>query len=245
MTVVAEAVPILADNYAWLLRDAATGATAIVDPAEAGPIVAAIDRAGGRLDLILLTHHHNDHVAATDDIRARYGAKVVGARADAHRLPKLDRALAEGDTVALGGSEAAVIETPGHTRGHIAYVFPAGDGAAPVLACGDTLFSLGCGRLLEGTAGEMFASLRKLAALPPDTLVCCGHEYTENNARFALHADPDNAALRARAEQVRRLRAEGRPTVPSRMGDELAENPFLRAPDAASFGELRARKDRF
>jgi len=241
MGVTAQPVPILSDNYAWLLRDAATGATAVVDPAEAGPIEAAIEKAGGRLDLILLTHHHADHVAATDPIRARYGPRVIGAKADAHRLPKLDRAVAEGETVPLGESEARVIETPGHTRGHIAYFFAGG----AVLACGDTLFSLGCGRLLEGAAAEMFASLRKLAALPPDTLVCCGHEYTASNARFALHADPDNAALQARAETVKRLRAAGKPTVPSRMADELAENPFLRAPDVSRFADLRARKDKF
>jgi len=166
---------------------------------------------------------------------------VIGAEADAHRLPGLDRAVANGDTVLLGESAARVIETPGHTRGHIAYFFP--DGA--VLACGDTLFSLGCGRLLEGTAAEMFRSLGKLAALPAETLVCCGHEYTASNARFALHADPANAALKARAKAVARLRAEGQPTVPSRMGDELAENPFLRARDIAAFADLRARKDKF
>jgi len=241
MAVTALPIPILSDNYAWLLRDAASGATAIVDPAEPGPIEAAIEQAGGRLDLILLTHHHADHVAGTDRIRARFGAPVVGAKADAHRLPRLDQAVAEGDTVPLGGSAARVIETPGHTRGHIAFFFPAGD----VLACGDTLFSLGCGRLLEGTAGEMFASLGKLAALPPDTLVCCGHEYTASNARFALSVDPNNAALQARAETVKRLRAAGTPTLPSRLIDELAENPFLRAPDVAAFADLRRRKDQF
>jgi hydroxyacylglutathione hydrolase len=244
MAVSVEPIAILSDNYAWLLRDAATGAVAIVDPAEAGPIETAIDRGGGRLDLILLTHHHADHVGATEPVRSRYGAPVVGATADAHRLPRLDRAVAEGDTVALGNSVARVIETPGHTRGHIAYFFADGT-AGPVLLCGDTLFSLGCGRLIEGTAEEMFASLRKLAALPAGALVCCGHEYTAANARFALAADPENAALQARAERVKTLRAAGRPTLPSRLGDELAENPFLRAPDAARFADLRARKDRF
>jgi hydroxyacylglutathione hydrolase len=234
-------VPILSDNYAWLLRDVASGATAVVDPAEVAPVVAAIEEAGARLDLILLTHHHPDHVAGTDAIRDRYGARVVGARADAHRLPRLDRAVAEGDSVALGETAAQVLETPGHTRGHIAYVF-----ADPsVLLCGDTLFSLGCGRLLEGTAEELHASLRKFAALPDETLVCCGHEYTENNARFALHADPRNVALVAYAAEVRARRARGQPTVPSRLADERACNPFLRAPDVATLADLRARKDRF
>jgi hydroxyacylglutathione hydrolase len=149
--------------------------------------------------------------------------------------------VAEGDRVALGDSTAAVIDTPGHTLGHIAFYFPDGG----VLLCGDTLFSLGCGRLLEGSAVDMFASLQKFAALPAGTLVCCGHEYTESNARFALSEDPDNAALKIRAADVRRLRAEGQPTLPSTIGGELAANPFMRARDAASLGGLRGRKDRF
>jgi hydroxyacylglutathione hydrolase len=239
--ITAEAIPCLSDNYAWRLHDAATGTVAVVDPSEADPVAAALDRAGGRLDLILLTHHHGDHIGGVEALRARYGAKVTGAAADAHRLPKLDRAVKEGERVAVGASEAGVIDTPGHTRGHIAYYFPDGH----VLLCGDTMFSLGCGRLLEGTAAEMFASLRKFAALPPETLVCCGHEYTESNARFALHADPQNAALRAYAETVRARRAAGQATVPSRLADELACNPFLRAPDAVTLGNLRSQKDTF
>lgn len=241
MSITAEPVPILQDNYAWLLRESQSGAVAIVDPADPDPIIAAIEKAGGRLDLILLTHHHGDHVAGTDAVRARFGCPVAGAAADAHRLPKLDIRLREGETVRLGAAEGQVIETPGHTRGQINVFFP--DGA--VLLSGDTLFSLGCGRLLEGTADEMFASLRKLAALPPETRVCCGHEYTESNGRFALTEEPDNAALKARMDQVRRLRASGQPTVPSRLADELAENPFLRAPDVASFARMRSAKDTF
>jgi hydroxyacylglutathione hydrolase len=236
-----QAIPLLSDNYAWLLRDAATGAVAVVDPSVADPVVAAIEAAGGRLDLILLTHHHPDHIEGAEALRARYGAKIVGAKADAHRLPALDVAVAEGDTVAVGATSGRVFETPGHTVGHIAYHFPDGG----VLLCGDTLFSLGCGRLFEGTAADMFASMRKFAVLPPETLVCCGHEYTESNARFAVHADPANAALLAFAEQVRAKRAAGQATVPSRLADELAVNPFLRAPDAATLGDLRARKDTF
>ncbi len=239
--ITAQLVPILSDNYAWLLRCSSTGATAIVDPAEVAPVAAAIDAAGGRLDMILLTHHHGDHIAGTDEIRARYGAKVVGAKADAHRLPKLDIAVSEGDSVTLGASTAVVIDTPGHTRGHISYYFADGN----VLLCGDTLFSLGCGRLLEGNAAEMFASLAKLARLGPETLVCCGHEYTESNARFALHADPGNAALVAYAGKVKAWRAEGKPSLPSLMADELAANPFLRAADVAALADLRGRKDTF
>jgi len=240
MSITATPVPILKDNYAWLLRDS-SGATAIVDPAEPEPVIAALERAGGRLDLILLTHHHADHVAGTDEVRARFGARVVGAAADAHRLPTLDQALREGDRVALGDAVGEVIDTPGHTRGQINFYFPDGG----VLLSGDTLFSLGCGRLIEGSAAEMFASLHKLAALPGATKVCCGHEYTESNARFALSVDGGNQALVQRAEEARRQRAAGQPTVPSLLSDELAANPFLRAPDVASFADLRARKDRF
>ncbi len=241
MTISATPVPILSDNYAWLLRDSGSGATAIVDPADAEPVIEAIEKAGGRLDLILLTHHHADHVAGTDEVRARFGCPVVGAAADRHRLPKLDEAVREGDEVRLGNATGRVIETPGHTRGQINFFFPDGD----VLLSGDTLFSLGCGRLLEGTAEEMFDSLRKLAALPGDTLVCCGHEYTESNARFALAVDPDNKALHAFVAKVEQLRAAGQPSVPSVLADELKANPFLLAPDVASFAAVRAKKDKF
>ena len=241
MTVTARPIPILSDNYAWYLRDETLGAVAVVDPADADAVAKDVLEHGGRLDLILLTHHHDDHIAGVDALRRRFDCPVAGHARDAARLPKLDLALVEGDTVALGAAKGRVIDTPGHTRGHIAYYFEDGK----VLCCGDTLFSLGCGRLLEGTPAEMFASLHKLAQLPADTLVCCGHEYTESNARFALVADPDNLALQARAETVKRVRAEGRPTVPARLGDELAENPFLRASDVATLADLRARKDRF
>ena len=241
MALTARALPILSDNYAWLLRDEPTGATAVVDPADAEACIRAIDADGGRLDLILITHHHDDHIAGVDAVRQRFGAKVVGAAADERRLPRLDRKVAEGDTVQLGESTLEVIDTPGHTLGHISYFCPQGN----VLICADTLFSLGCGRLIEGTAADMFGSLQKLARLPEDSLVCCGHEYTQSNARFALTVEPDNAALKRRASEVDRLRAEGKPTVPSRLADELAENPFLRAPDIATLADIRTRKDKF
>ncbi|MDE2515507.1 MAG: hydroxyacylglutathione hydrolase [Rhodospirillales bacterium] len=240
MSMTATPIPILSDNYAWLLRGS-DGAVGIVDPADAAPVIAALEATGGRCDLILLTHHHADHVAGTDAVRARFGCKVAGAAADRHRLPALDIALAEGDTVSLGQARAQVMETPGHTRGHISYFFA--DGA--VLLPGDTLFSLGCGKLLEGTAAEMFASLGKFAALPDDTLVCCGHEYTESNARFALTEEPENQALIARAAEAAAQRRAGQPTLPARLGNERAANPFLRARDAATLGAIRARKDRF
>ena len=241
MTVTAQALPILSDNYAWLVRDDVTGFTAVVDPAEEAPITAAIEAAGGRLDAILLTHHHDDHIAAVEPLRARYGAAVIGAKADSHRLPKLDQAVTEGDTVRIGEGAARVIDTPGHTVGHISYFIEPG----AVLLCGDTLFSLGCGKLLEGTAADMFGSLQKLAALPPETVVCCGHEYTQSNARFAVTEEPGNIALRERAASVGRLRGAGQPTVPTHLADELAQNPFLHATDAATLGAIRTRKDHF
>ncbi len=235
-------VPCLSDNYCWLLRDSAAGAVALCDPGEAAPAIAAIEAAGGRLDLILLTHHHGDHIDGVAALRARFpGARLAGAAADAHRLPPLDLALAPGDSVALGESRAVVIDTPGHTRGHVAFHFAQDD----VLLCGDTLFSLGCGRLLEGTAADMYESLRALAALPAKTLVCCGHEYTDSNARFAVTVEPGNTALADRVREVAAQRAAGRPTVPTTIGAERAENPFMRAAGVAQLAERRAAKDKF
>ncbi|PYD60873.1 hydroxyacylglutathione hydrolase [Novacetimonas maltaceti] len=241
MALFIQPVPILQDNYAWFLRDGESGACGIVDPAEEGPIVAAITAHGGRLDRIFLTHHHVDHVAATDALRTRYGAQVIGAAADARRLPRLDIAVGDGDRVMLGTAEAVVIDTPGHTIGHVSYFFP----ATPALFCGDTLFSMGCGRLFEGTARDMFDSLRKIAALPDETLICCGHEYTLSNARFALHVDPANAAVARRMREVEALRARGRPTLPVTLAEERRTNPFLRAPDVATLAKLRQEKDAF
>jgi hydroxyacylglutathione hydrolase len=234
-------VPALSDNYVWLLRDAATGTVAVVDPGEAAPVEAALAQRGWEPALILLTHHHGDHVGGVAALKAAHGAAVIGAAADAHRLPALDRAVTPGDAVAVGECQAVVIDTPGHTRGHIAYHFA----EAGVLACGDTLFSLGCGRMFEGSAEEFFAALRRLAALPDDTLVLCGHEYTQSNARFALTVEPDNQALRARAAEVEAQCAAGRPTVPVTLGVEKAANPFLHARDATEFAALRAAKDSF
>lgn len=241
MPITARAVPILSDNYAWLLHDEGSGAVGIVDPADAAACIAAIEADGGRLDTIIITHHHDDHIAGVDAVRAKYGATVVGAAADRHRLPKLDVEVREGDRVPFGESHWEVIETPGHTRGHVSYFSPDGD----VLLCADTLFSLGCGRLLEGSASEMFESLQKLAKLPDDTLVCCGHEYTQSNARFAVTVEPGNAALRERAAEVDRKRAAGEATVPTRLGAEKAANPFLRAGTAEELGRIRTGKDNF
>lgn len=236
-----EPIAILEDNYAWLLRDPATGATAVVDPAVAGPVLERVAALGGRLDWIILTHHHGDHVAEVPQVAAATGAKVAGAKGDAHRLPKLDLALIPGDAFTLGGSSAEVLDSPGHTRGHIAYAFTAGE----ALFCGDTLFSIGCGRLLEGTAEEMFASLGRFAALPDATRVCCGHEYTLSNLRFARHVEPENQALAAYEAEVQAKRARGEPSLPTTIGLERRLNPFLRARDVAELATLRTGKDNF
>lgn len=240
MTLTVTALPCLSDNYTWLLR-APDGRLAICDPGDAAPVIAAVEAAGGALDLVVLTHHHDDHIAGTAELVARYGAKVMGAKADAHRLPALDVVVEPGQTVDMLGVPAKVLASDGHTRGHVA--FHIADGG--IVLCGDTLFSLGCGRLLEGTAGEMFDSLQALAALPPETLVCCGHEYTASNARFAVTVEPDNAALRARADEVTAQRAAGLATVPTTIGQELATNPFLRAQDVATLARIRTAKDNF
>ena len=248
-------VPCLRDNYAYLLRDAGSGSVALVDAPEAGPIEAALDARGWTPGTILITHHHDDHVAGVERLRARYGTEVVGAAADRHRLPPLDRGVVEGDVVGTGDLAARILDVPGHTRGHVAYHFAAPD----ALFSADSLMVMGCGRLFEGTPAEMWASLAKLAALPDETMVYSGHEYAASNARFALSLEPENPRLRERAAEIERLRAEGRPSVPARLGLERATNPFLRAadsglrarlglddaPDAEVFAEIRRRKDAF
>jgi hydroxyacylglutathione hydrolase len=238
-----EAVPCLQDNYLWLLRDDATGAVAVCDPGEAGPAIDAVKAAGGRLDAILLTHHHGDHVDGVAELKAAYpSAKVVGAALDAHRLPPLDTVVKEGDMVPMGAARAEVLHLPGHTTGHIAFHFAADH----ALLCGDVIFALGCGRPLEqGGMEALWQSLRRVARLPGNTRLCCGHEYTESNARFALHVDPGNAALKAEAEAAGALRAAGRPTVPTTVAQELAANPFLRARDFAEFAARREAKNTF
>lgn len=233
-----QAIPVLSDNYVWLLT-AGDGTRAVVDPGEAGPVIDLLGE--GRLDLILLTHHHADHTGGVDALREHYGAKVFGPSQKPEWLPRLDRGLEDGDTFFIGDVAVEVLLTPGHAVGHLSYVVPEG----PALFCGDVLFSAGCGRLLEGTAEELFRSLHRYDALPDDTLVCAGHEYTRSNIAFALHVDPDNPALKARAAEVETLLEAGRPTLPVSLGTERATNPFLRAPDVARFAELRRQKDTF
>lgn len=247
--------PCLTDNYGYLLHDADSGVTAAVDTPDAEEIAAQLDAKGWRLTHILNTHHHADHAGGNLELKRRTGCTIVGPRADAARIPGLDVAVGEGDVVELGAHQARVFDTPGHTRGHIVYYF-AGARAAFV---GDTLFALGCGRLFEGTPGEMWSSLSKILAWPDDTRIYCAHEYTQSNARFALTVEPQNRLLQERAARVARLRAQGTPTVPSTLGEERATNPFLRprsgdlranigleaAPDVDVFARTRALKDAF
>jgi len=245
----------LKDNFGVLVHDPSTGATASIDAPEAPPVEAALQATGWTLTDILVTHHHGDHTGGIAELKARHRCRVTAPRQEAARIPAVDATVAEGDTVKVGGLTARVLETPGHTSGHITYVFDA-DKLAFV---GDTLFSIGCGRVIEGTPEMMWASLLKLRALPDDTLIFCGHEYTEANIRFALTIEPDNKDLRARAEEAKRQAAAGRDTIPTRMGAEKRENVFLRAdvPAVAAavglagksaaqvFAEVRSRKNKF
>jgi hydroxyacylglutathione hydrolase len=249
--------PCRADNYGVLVHDPATGATASVDAPDAAAVEAALAAKGWRLSDILVTHHHHDHIEGIPALIARHGARVVASRGDVAegRVPGADRAVDEDDEVAVGSLTFHVLETPGHCAGHVSYWSP----AAGVAFVGDTLFALGCGRVFGAEPAELWASLLKLRALPPATVIYCGHEYTASNARFALTVDPGNADLVARAAEVDRLRAAGQPTVPSRLADEIATNPFLRsdvpsvatavglagAAPAAVFAELRRLKNGF
>lgn len=248
-------VPCLSDNYAVLLHDPATEATAVVDAPDAAPIIAAADAAGWNVTHVLVTHHHADHVQGIPALKQRYGATVVGPRAEAGEIPGIDVAVVDGDPVAVGTLVGRVLETPGHTIGHVVYLFE--DDHA--LFAGDTLFTLGCGRPFECEPAVLWRSLQRLKALPDDLNVYSGHEYTLANARFALSVDPDNADLKALYARAEAARAKGEPTVPSLMADERRANPFLRADDpvlaahvglagadpADVFTELRARKNSF
>jgi hydroxyacylglutathione hydrolase len=234
-------VPAFRDNYIWLLHDPDSGETAVVDPGAAEPALAAADAHGWRIGAVWNTHWHADHTGGNGEVKAAHGATVIAPAAEAARIPTADRLVGEGDTVSIGRHTATVLEVPGHTAGHIAYHLP----DAGILFIGDTLFAMGCGRLFEGTAAQMFGNMVRLAALPDETLVYCAHEYTESNGRFALVAEPDNRAIAERMDEVRRLRAADEPTVPTSIALERATNPFMRADSAGRLGELRAAKDGF
>lgn len=238
--------PCLSDNYGFLVRDAESGRVACIDTPDAAAIIAAAEAQGWGIDLVLNTHWHPDHAGGNAAIKARFGAELIGPREVLAHYP-LDREVGDGDTVALGGTQFAVLDTGGHTLGHISY-YDAADG---VVFVGDTLFPLGCGRLFEGTPQQMWASLSRLAELPAETVVYSAHEYTLANGRFALSVDPA-PDLAARMAQVRAARERGEPTVPTTIAAERATNPFLRAPllsaehdPAAAFAQLRALKDNF
>lgn len=248
-------IPVMSDNYVYLARDGESGAVAVIDPAVAPPVLAAAEALDWHISHILITHPHGDHVGGVAEIKAATGATVFGASGDAGAIPGMDTAVGEGDHVVVGRSTATVLDVPGHTAHHIAFWFE----DAGVLFPGDTLFSLGCGRLFGGTAAQMWASLVKLRHLPETTQVYPAHEYTNANADFALSIDPDNVALQARADEVIRLREAGKPTVPASLKSEKSCNPFLRADMAdlqaavdmagqdgeTVFAEIRRRKDHF
>ncbi|UIJ45072.1 hydroxyacylglutathione hydrolase [Sphingomonas cannabina] len=234
-------VPAFDDNYIWLVHDPASNETLVVDPGDAAPALAAAKERGWTITQIWNTHWHPDHVGGNQAVKDATGALVTGPAAEAAKIPTLDRTVAEGDTMKLGAHVARVLDTPAHTAGHISYVFDQ-DG---LLFPGDTIFAMGCGRLFEGTAADMYAAMRKYAALPPETRVFAAHEYTQSNGRYALVAEPDNEAIKARMVEVDRLRAAGEATLPTTIGEELATNPFLRASSPEELGERRGAKDVF
>lgn len=248
-------IPVLNDNYIYLIHDPESGETAVVDPALARPVLDVLNKKGWRLKYVLNTHHHGDHVGGNLELKEKTGCTIIAGLSDRDRIPGLDIGVNEGDEISLGRHVAGVIFTPGHTGGHIVYYF-AEDHA---LFCGDTLFVMGCGRLFEGTAEQMWHSLQKLKALPAATRIYCAHEYTQTNGRFALSVEPDNRQLLQRMDVVNQLRANGLPTVPSTLEQEWATNPFLREDSPGLqktihmsgeepvrvFAETRKLKDRF
>lgn len=243
------------DNFGVLIHDPKSGETALIDAPEEAPILKAIERTGWKPTMIMTTHHHQDHIEANLALKKRFGLKIVGPKAEADRIPGIDVELSEGSKLEFAGQPVQVIETPGHTAGHICYYLP----KSHVAFVADTLFAMGCGRLFERPASDMFHSLTKLVALPAATTLYCGHEYTLANARFALTIDPTNKALKDRAAKVEKLRASDKPTLPTTLAEELETNPFLRwhdqairknltmekATDAEVFAEIRKRKDNF
>lgn len=233
-------IPVLSDNYVWLVHEPVSGETMAVDPAVAEPVLAEAQQRGWQITQIWNTHWHPDHTGGNAAIREATGCTITGPAAEAERIPTLDRLVSEGDSIALGSVTARVLDVPAHTAGHIAYHF-AEDRAAFV---GDTLFAMGCGRLFEGTAEQMFVNMRKLEVLGDETRIYCAHEYTMSNGCFALTVEPENAALVSRMAEVTAMRERGEPTVPTTIALERATNPFMRASSVAELAERRAAKDR-
>ena len=233
-------IPVLNDNYVWLLHDDASGETVAVDPAVADPVLEAAAARGWTIGQIWNTHWHGDHVGGNGAIKAATGCTITGPAAEAEKIGTLDRQVGEGDQVRIGDHVATVLEVPAHTAGHIAYHL-ADD---RILFVGDTLFAMGCGRLFEGTPAQMYANMARFSALPDDTAVYCAHEYTQSNGRFALTVEPENEALVARMAEVDAARARGEATVPTTIGQERATNIFMRARDVGQLACRRAAKDR-
>jgi hydroxyacylglutathione hydrolase len=234
-------VPVLSDNYVWLVHDAISGETVVIDPAVARPVLDAAAARGWSITQIWNTHWHGDHVGGNAEIKAETGCRITGPRGEAEKIGTLDVLVGEGDSVALGMHIATVMDVPAHTAGHVAYHFPQDN----VIFVGDTLFAMGCGRLFEGTAEQMFTNMQRLAALDEATLVYCAHEYTASNGVFAAAMEPGNTAITARVIQVKQARAAGEATIPTRIGQERATNPFMRAASASELARLRAAKDVF
>ncbi len=246
--------PCRSDNYGVLIHDPDADVTASIDAPDGRAVLDALSQHGWKLSYIFTTHYHGDHTEGNARLKTETGCEIIGPKAEADRIAGLDRAVSEGDTITFGRFSVNVLETPGHTAGHVSYHIP----DAKVAFVGDTLFAMGCGRLFEGSPQLMWSSLKKIMAFPPDTMLYCGHEYTQANAKFALSIDPDNTVLQQRAARVDVLRSEGHPTLPTSLVKELQTNPFLRADNAdirarldmkdaedwQVFGEIRARKDR-
>ena len=248
-------IPVLNDNYIYLIHDPESGDTAAVDPAVAEPVLAQLKLNNWQLSHIFNTHHHSDHIGGNRMLKKQTACQIIGSAADWQRIPEIDQGVAEGDRLQLGKHSIEVIECPGHTRAHIAFYIP----SANALFCGDTMFAIGCGRLFEGTAAQMLDSLKKFTALPPTTKIYCAHEYTAANAQFAYTVEPDNRDLQEAIARIKHLRAQNQPTVPTTLEQEIATNPFLRADspeiqttlamqganELTVFTELRERKNRF
>lgn len=253
MTLDITLVPALQDNYVYLFKDPGSDVVVVVDPGDAAPVEAALQERGWKLTHILNTHHHADHIDGNDELRKKYGARLIAPAGNRGEIPGADQYVDDLDRVDLGTLSFQVLHVPGHTLGHVAFFSEKGE----AVFAGDTLFAMGCGRMFEGTPAQFWDSLSRLRALPPSTRVYCGHEYTQSNAKFALHVDPDNAALQARAADVAKLREAGKPTIPSTIAQERATNPYFKSDDAAMqartgtsdpvacFASLRKQKDNF